>query len=290
MSDIFAALVTLVWNAWSNSCPKNCALCCPAITARCCLLLKFCIFKLATVCASDWAIGNACSKIACITACPAKLEAPKPLWFNTAVAFLKLPAAQAGGFLASKSFVKVSNWPCVVAIGSKFACAAWNLSKLCSTSADLTEGPATNSSASNFLFGKLSIWTALSISEACTFFNAVALTSSVCAWTLGAVLSASTLDASLGSTLAAVAVSVTFSPVAVAPSIFSNLTSCLGSSAILTASTGAASGLFNLVLAFRSATKSVDTAAASALSGEFCAPATNWSTSLASIVSPNFSL
>ena len=89
------------------------------------------------------------------------------------------------------------------------------------------------------------------------------------------VLVGSTFEASLGSTLAAVAASVIFSPVAVAPSIFSNLTSCLGSSATLVASTGFTSGLFNLVLSFKSATKSVDAAAASALSGEFCAPATN---------------
>ena len=109
------AFITLDWNAWSNSMPINVALCSAASIARCCLLLRFCASKFAITLASACAIGNADSIAACTIACPAILEAPKPLAAISAEAFLNAPAAHAGVLPPSKACIKPSSWPCIVA-------------------------------------------------------------------------------------------------------------------------------------------------------------------------------
>ena len=63
---------------------------------------KFCKPIRSKVAASAAAIGVAASSVAWINACPAILEAPKPLAAICAVAARKAPAAQGGGLPASK--------------------------------------------------------------------------------------------------------------------------------------------------------------------------------------------
>ena len=60
-------------------------------------------------------MGNAASSVACTIACPAILDAPRPLCTMRCVAARTAPLAHGGGLAASNAVKSCSNCPCTVA-------------------------------------------------------------------------------------------------------------------------------------------------------------------------------
>ena len=106
--------------------------------------------------ASACAMGSADSNAPCIIACPAILDAPKPLAAICACTARNVPAAQGGGLLASKLAVSVESCPCTVALSDGVAVAAC----ICSVYVDAVAAlaaPDINSPSCIFLVTGLSI-------------------------------------------------------------------------------------------------------------------------------------